>query len=42
MDDAGNIREDVKAPEGEIMDKITKLQDEDKNIGEYLPHTQGQ
>lgn len=35
MDDTGATREDVKAPDGEVGDKIEKMQEEGKDISEY-------
>lgn len=38
MDGDGNTREDIKAPEGEIAEKIAKFEEEGKDMSEYIPH----
>lgn len=35
MDDSGDTREDVKMPDGEVGDRIRKMQDEGKDVSKY-------
>ena len=35
MTDAGDTREDVKVPEGEVGDRIQKLLEEEKEFSKY-------
>lgn len=34
MEESGNIREDIKAPEGEVGDKLSKLREDGKDLSE--------
>jgi translation initiation factor 5A len=35
MDDAGNTKDDVKLPDGEVGDKIRKMLDDGKDVSKY-------
>ena len=37
MDDAGNTKDDVKLPEGDVGDKIRKMLDDNKDVSKYFP-----
>lgn len=39
MEESGNIREDIKAPEGEVGDKLSKLRDEGKDLSKYTSYS---
>lgn len=35
MDDAGNTKDDVKLPDGDVGDKIKKMLDDNKDVSKY-------
>ena len=38
MDDSGETREDVKLPDGDVGDRITKMQNEGKDVSKYYAY----
>lgn len=42
MEESGNIREDIKAPEGEVGDKLSKLRDEGKDLTAVILKAMGE
>ena len=41
MDDSGTTKDDVKVPEGEVGEKITKMFNEDKDTSKNAPGIEG-